>query len=115
MKFFNIAKFFNLPTLTDVANIYNDNTSVVINDEFQKGNMVLGPFKGYDNLLDRIIEFFKTGNVPVSPEETLEIYTFMEAADESKRSGGKSINLNDVYQANLKKFNKIKHKLNLPQ
>ena len=41
MKFFNIAKFFNLPTLTDVANIYNDNTSVVINDEFQKRNMVL--------------------------------------------------------------------------
>jgi predicted dehydrogenase len=81
----------------------------------EKGNMVLGPFKGYDNLLDRIIEFFKTGNVPVSPEETLEIYTFMEAADESKRSGGKSINLNDVYQSNLKIFNKIKHKLNLPQ
>jgi len=32
MKFFNIAKCFTLPTLTDVANIYND--------EIQKGNMV---------------------------------------------------------------------------
>ena len=30
----------------------------------EKGNMVLGPFKGYDNLLDRIIEFFKTGLAP---------------------------------------------------
>ena len=30
MKFSNIAKFFTIPTLTDVANIYNDN-----NDEIQ--------------------------------------------------------------------------------
>ena len=40
MKFSNIAKFFTLPTLTDVANIYNDNKSVVINDEIQTGNMI---------------------------------------------------------------------------
>ncbi len=36
MKFSNIAKFFTLPTLTDIANIYNDND----NDEIQIGNMV---------------------------------------------------------------------------
>jgi hypothetical protein len=64
----------------------------------EKGNQVLGPFKGYDNLLDRIIEFFKTGVAPVSAEETLEIYTFMEAADESKRRGGGSVLLSDVYK-----------------
>ena len=40
MKFSNIAKFFTIPTLTDVANIYNDNTYVVINDEIQTGYMV---------------------------------------------------------------------------
>lgn len=63
----------------------------------EKGNQVLGPFKGYDNLLDQIIRFFKTGIAPVSAEETLEIYTFMEAADESRRNGGKPVQLADVY------------------
>ena len=62
----------------------------------EKGNLTLGPFKGYDNLLDQIIAFFRSGIPPVSAEETLEIYTFMEAADESKRSGGRSVVLADV-------------------
>lgn len=64
----------------------------------EKGNLTLGPFKGYDNLLDQIIAFFKSGIPPVSAEETLEIYTFMEAADESKRNGGRSVVLADVYK-----------------
>lgn len=62
----------------------------------EKGNVSLGPFKGYDNLLVQIIEFFKTGKVPVQPEDTLEIYAFMEAADESKRNGGKPVALHAV-------------------
>jgi hypothetical protein len=64
----------------------------------EKENLPLGPFKGYDNLLVQIINFFKTGKVPVSAEETLEIYAFMEAADESKRNGGKAVSLEDVIQ-----------------
>lgn len=64
----------------------------------EKGNQVLGPFKGYDNLLDQIIRFFRTGITPVSAEETLEIYTFMEAADESRRNGGRPVHLADVYK-----------------
>jgi hypothetical protein len=72
----------------------------------EKGPLKLGPYTGYDNLLDRIIAFYKTGNVPIAPKETLEIYTFMEAADESKRKGGKSIALKDVYATHLKKANK---------
>jgi predicted dehydrogenase len=64
----------------------------------EKGNLVLGPFKGYDNLLDQVIAFFKSGIAPVSAEETLEIYTFMEAADESKRNGGRAVLLEDVYK-----------------
>ncbi len=69
----------------------------------EKGNLPLGPFKGYDNLLVQIIDFFKTGKVPVTPEETLEIYAFMEAADESKRNGGASISLENVMQKASKK------------
>jgi predicted dehydrogenase len=80
----------------------------------EKGPITLGPYKGYDNLLDRIIAFFKTGNLPITPKETLEIYTFMEAADESKRKDGKAIQLKDVYDTHLKKANKIIQQLNLP-
>jgi predicted dehydrogenase len=62
----------------------------------EKGNLSLGPFKGYDNLLVQIIDFFKTGKVPVQPEETLEIYAFMEAADESKRKGGAPVTMDAI-------------------
>jgi hypothetical protein len=62
----------------------------------EKGNLSLGPFKGYDNLLVQIIDFFKTGKVPVQPEDTLEIYAFMEASDESKRKGGTAVTLDSV-------------------
>ncbi len=43
---------------------------------------------GYEELCHEIGRFFKTGKPPVSPEETIEIFAFMEAADESKRQGG---------------------------
>ena len=69
----------------------------------EKGNLVLGPFKGYDNLLDQIIAFFKSGIPPVNAEETLEIYTFMEAADESKRNGGKTVSMTDVFNKHMTK------------
>ena len=39
-------------------------------------------------MLAKVGEFFRTGISPVDPGETLEIYGFMEAADESKRRGG---------------------------
>lgn len=64
----------------------------------EKGNATLGPYDGYRPLLVRIIEFFKTGIPPVSAEETLELYTFMEAADESKRLGGIPVRLETVRQ-----------------
>lgn len=53
-----------------------------------EGNLVLGNYEGYEPLAVKIAEFFKTGISPVDPAETLEIYAFMEAADESKRRGG---------------------------
>ena len=62
----------------------------------ENGNLVLGPFKGYDNLLVEIINFFRTGKMPVTPAETIEIYAFMEAADESKRNNGATVSLENV-------------------
>ncbi len=52
---------------------------------------------GYEPLLVEICKFFKTGRPPVSAEETLEIFAFMEAADESKRRGGVPVTLESVY------------------
>lgn len=56
----------------------------------------LGNYSGYKPLLVEIVKFFKTGKPPVTAEETLEIYAFMEAADESKRRGGIPISLKEV-------------------
>jgi predicted dehydrogenase len=61
-----------------------------------EGNLVLGNYEGYEPLVVQIAEFFKSGISPVDFNETLEIYAFMEAADESKRKGGATIQLSDV-------------------
>ncbi len=50
----------------------------------------------YANLVGEIVKFFQTGVVPIPPEETMEIFAFMEAADESKRQGGVPVTLADV-------------------
>jgi len=62
----------------------------------EKGNSQFSADGGYEPLLKEIIQFFKTGIPPVSAEETIEIYTFMEAADESKRLGGIPVELEKV-------------------
>jgi hypothetical protein len=50
----------------------------------------------YEGLCRQIGQFFRSGQPPVSAEETLEIFTFMEAADESLRQGGKPVALAEV-------------------
>jgi predicted dehydrogenase len=61
-----------------------------------KGNTSAGGFAGYDPLVIEIAKFFKTGVSPVPAAETLEIFAFMEAADESKRQGGAAVTLESV-------------------
>jgi predicted dehydrogenase len=61
-----------------------------------KGVLDLGTYGGYRPLVVDIVRFFKTRVPPVSEEETLEIYAFMEAADESKRQGGAPVKIADV-------------------
>jgi hypothetical protein len=58
----------------------------------------VGSFDGYVPLVAEIIKFFQTGVAPVSPEETIEIFTFLEAADESKRQSGAPFKLKEVRQ-----------------
>lgn len=63
-----------------------------------KGIAPIGPYGGYRPLLVEIVKFFQTGVSPVSPQETIEIYAFMEAADESKRIGGRPVRVADVIE-----------------
>ena len=61
---------------------------------FMKNDIIaLDPFTGYRSLVVKIVEFFKTNIPPVPVEETIEIYTFMEAAQESVRLGGIKVSL----------------------
>jgi hypothetical protein len=56
----------------------------------------------YTPFLREVVKFFQTGVAPVPAEETLEIYAFMEAADESKRQGGCPVKISDVMRKNGK-------------
>jgi len=62
-----------------------------------KAVLNLGSHVGYHDLLIKIIDFFESGITPVSKEETLEIFAFMEAADVSKGKNGATVHLKSVY------------------
>jgi hypothetical protein len=47
----------------------------------------------YRPMLVEIVKFFQTRVAPVSPEESLEIFAFMDAALRSKQAGGKPVPL----------------------
>lgn len=55
----------------------------------ETGISPLGPFSGYGPLVAEILNFFDTGEVPVSAMETIEIFKFMEAAQRSSTTGEK--------------------------
>ena len=61
-----------------------------------KGIESSGEYGGYGPLVEEIAKFFVTGKAPVSPEETIEIFAFMEAADESRRKDGEPVTLESV-------------------
>lgn len=50
----------------------------------------------YAPLVVEIIKFFNTGEPPVQPEESIEMFAFMEAAHESVRRGGTPVQLQEV-------------------
>ncbi len=64
----------------------------------ENGEREVGTYPGYKPLVQEIARYFRTGEVPVSPAETLEIYAFMEAADESKRQNGAEVSLSFVME-----------------
>ena len=59
----------------------------------------VGAFDGYAPLVAEAVKFFQTKVSPVPIEETLELFAFMEAADESKRRNGAEVRLSEVIEA----------------
>uniref|UniRef100_UPI0032174113 Gfo/Idh/MocA family protein n=1 Tax=uncultured Draconibacterium sp. TaxID=1573823 RepID=UPI0032174113 len=76
----------------------------------EKAIKTLGSYNGYNPLLKDIVKYFETGEVPVSPEETLEILAFMEAADESKKRGGIPVSMEKIMEKAQKESKKYKDK-----
>jgi len=74
----------------------------------EKGIQSPGEMGAMPALLKNMVKFFRTGIAPVTPEETLEIYTFMEAADESKRRGGAAVSLAETRQKALSQLQKTR-------
>jgi predicted dehydrogenase len=66
-----------------------------------------GKYGGYEPLVDEIIKFFKTGKVPVPQAETVEIFAFMSAADESKAKGGAAVSISETIE-NAKKQGSVR-------
>ncbi len=62
----------------------------------ESGEAAVGAYDGYDVLLYAIVEMFRSGKAPVSMEETIELYAFMEAADESKKLGGAAVSVQET-------------------
>ena len=66
-----------------------------------------GGYEGYSELLKEILQFFRTGISPVPAAETIEIFTFMKAANMSKSDGGRTVKLAEAYKAGLKDAKKL--------
>jgi len=63
---------------------------------FRAKEVIPGPLDvkvSYTPMLQKIVEFFRTGVPPVPHEETLEIFAFMDAAQRSKQAGGRPMAL----------------------
>ncbi|MGQ9619891.1 MAG: Gfo/Idh/MocA family protein [Bacteroidales bacterium] len=73
----------------------------------ENGIIPLGKYGGYEPLLYEIVKFFETGIPPVKPEETIEIFAFMTAAEDSKKRGGIPVKIENVMEPAKKEAEKI--------
>jgi hypothetical protein len=62
----------------------------------EKGAQEVGKYETYRPLVVEIVKFFRSKQPPIAAEETIELYAFMEAADESKRQDGAAVQLSEV-------------------
>ena len=69
----------------------------------ESGIMEAGGYEGYRPLVVEIGKFFRSGKPPVSAQETLEIFAFMEAAHVSSQRDGVPVRLDEVMDMARKK------------
>lgn len=55
-------------------------------------------YMGYEGIALEMAKFYKGGPTPVAPEETIEIFALLEAAQQSKAAGGKTVRIAEVLQ-----------------
>jgi predicted dehydrogenase len=79
-------------TFRDLRGGKTDFTTII----YGKNKMITAKSSGYAPLLQQIVKFFQTGNPPVPAEETIEIYAFMSAADESQAQGGAPVSIAEL-------------------
>ncbi len=90
----------------EVVGLWKDGRKGVLREESkfhglakgEKGEAPIGSFDGYVPLVAQIMRFFQTKQPPVAPEETIEIFAFMEAADLSKSRDGAAVRLTEVME-----------------
>lgn len=70
----------------------------------KKGLAFRQGFSGYEPLVEKICEFFVTGAPPVTAAETIEMFAFMEAADESLRRDGALVTTQEMLERAEKKL-----------
>ena len=63
-----------------------------------KGQSEAGGYDGYAPLVVEAVKMFQTGKVTVGAQETIEVFAFMAAADESKRRGGKPVTIQEMIE-----------------
>ena len=65
----------------------------------EKGAVPLNEYSdyGYPGLMNQIVRFFRTGEIPVDRETTIEVYAFMDASALSLKTG-KPVEIKDVIQ-----------------
>ena len=63
-----------------------------------RGNQPVGTYDGYEPLVVDIVRFFEGAPAPVTAAETVEIFAFMEGADDSKRAGGVPVSLSALIE-----------------
>ena len=68
----------------------------------EKGTVAAGGYMGYKVLLDRILDYFLTGQAPIDPKETIEIFAFMKASNMSLERGGAAVSIEEAMELGLK-------------
>jgi hypothetical protein len=69
---------------------------------------IISKSRGYGPMWEEVIKFYDTGKIPIQPEETLNLFAFMEAGEESKKRKGQPVLIEDMMNKALKESKKLK-------